>query len=441
VENIDYQVSQQDIVLDPAYPYGSRWFVWEMAFPRGRGVNVRVSYEQALDAWRGYAQPMYVLRTGALWDGPINEATITMSALNGGALLGGPEQFGGRDETGQVYTTPDAALVLGADQAVERSETFIRWHLRDFKPTQDVGTTYVTASRWGALRDAENVVATGSPSADDYLSAVRAALAMHDSRGPWPVSQAILNRVPPARTRDWAERAVALVPQSATAWELLGDIQSWYAYPARKHHNELECWPTAAADAYRHALAFGSSEASERLAQLYDARAFGGLMAWAGLASSPCPGMPEPDPRPEVIAAEHIEVANRVWASVVNQSGADHDITGLEQGIATLDQVYGGAWLNQVRDQVRADALTMRARDQYRRPRPIGLVTVRSARLDSRGRIEALVSEFWDDRVVNRRDGSVDRVLPSRVEQRYVLERTPACGCWLITESQLSRSE
>ena len=94
-----------------------------------------------------------------------------------------------------------------------------------------------------------------------------------------------------------------------------------------------------------------------------------------------------------------------------------------------------------MREQVRADALTMRARDQYRRPRPIGLVTVRSARVDSRGRLEALVSELWDDRVVNRRDGSVDRVLPGRVEQRYVLERSSACRCWLIIESQLSRSE
>jgi hypothetical protein len=437
VDGIDYRVSEQEVVVDASYSsYGSRWYVWEMAFPRGRTQQVRVSYEQQLHTWTGpYAQPMYILRTGAFWDGPIGEATVTMVAPNGGAFVGGAQLAGYHDENGQPVTIPPISTVMGADQAAERSETRLVWRLRDFTPTQDVGTTYVVASRWQALLEAEAAAAGPNPSGDDYTRAARAALQVHGAGGPRGLPQGILDRVPLERTREWARQAVLRSPQSAAAWLVYGDMESSVAYPDRKHHGEFACWPGTAADAYRRALALGSPEASDRLGELYDSRAAGMQFAASSEESpwAPCPGASVADPGPEIIAAEHIEVANRLWAYALNDSYG--------YIVAALDYVYGGAWLAQVRDLVRADESAMRVRGERREAHPVGLLTIRTARVDARGRIEALVSETWNDQVVDNRSGAVVRRFPGQVEQQYILERSVACGCWLIVESQLTRRD
>jgi hypothetical protein len=135
--------------------------------------------------------------------------------------------------------------------------------------------------------------------------------------------------------------------------------------------------------------------------------------------------VPMPAPAPAAaLALPAINEANRVWAGVVGRGG---------DPVSNLASVYGGRWLETVRGEVEA----MRSRGQYRVARLVAPVTLRSATYTSAERIEASTSERWDDRLYNR-DGSVARVAPGHVEQRYVLQRVGSG--WLIVDSQLERS-
>src|SRR5262245_19783017 len=77
---------QQDVPAAAQAGFGADWLMWEMSFPAGQTTRVDVAYEQVLSnrPQDRVVQPMYVLRTGALWSGPIGEATVTMRAADGG---------------------------------------------------------------------------------------------------------------------------------------------------------------------------------------------------------------------------------------------------------------------------------------------------------------------------------------------------------------------
>jgi hypothetical protein len=119
-----------------------------------------------------------------------------------------------------------------------------------------------------------------------------------------------------------------------------------------------------------------------------------------------------------------IPEANRVWASVIAQKG---------EPLATLERMYAGAWLQEVRSGVQA----MRDRGQYRTARQTAQIVIRNAQYQPDGRIEADVAEEWDDKVYNS-DGSVAKVHPGHVEQHYVLQLFGSQ--WKIVESRLVRS-
>jgi hypothetical protein len=127
--------------------------------------------------------------------------------------------------------------------------------------------------------------------------------------------------------------------------------------------------------------------------------------------------------QPETIALDAINAANRVWASVVARNGAP---------VSDLERVYGGKWLQTVRDEV----VAMRAKGQYRVARQTAATSLRSATATATG-IEAFASEQWDDRTYAS-DGTLVRAAPGHVEQRYVLQR--AGDHWIVVDSQLQRS-
>lgn len=274
-----YRVKQEEVITRPGDRYGDAWYVWEMTFPSERMVRLLVSYEQAL-TWQGdddtaWAQPMYVLRTGALWDGPIGEATITMSTSSGGVFFGGPEVF-----LTPERTLPEPGDVLGPSQAMEASPTRLVWKLHDVEPTQDVGAVYIFGAIWDALRAGEEAMVTSSNSASDYLKATRAALRVMSTSGPDLIPmgpafapKATVDRFAP-QVRRWAARGVALAPDDATAWLVFGDVEVWFARPGGHHADELACWPTNAVDAYRRAIGLGSQAAVNRLEALDEIRSW-----------------------------------------------------------------------------------------------------------------------------------------------------------------------
>jgi len=361
---------------------------------------------------------MYVLRTGALWDGTIGEATITMSAPDGGALLGGPELYSFRTESGHVETTPRTREVLGSEGATEASPSRIVWHLRDFEPTQDVGSTYVVAAAWRPLRDAEAAVSSGTVSADGYLRAAQAAIRLLGDYGPYARPQILVSRYA-TRTREWAEQAAALAPDSAGAWEAVGDIERWFAMPAKKNHGSLACWPTRGEAGYQRAIALGSPTAAVRLNDLFTA------IDWR-MVESPSQALPgcdgSLDPMLPIRAVRStVTTGNRAWAQGVAPQGTSDEYW----------RYFADRWLRLLTDEVSE----LRRLGHYR-VATLQELTFRSASLTAPDAAVVETTEVWDDKTYDARHALV-RDASGRLTQRYELRLLN--GAWKVVDATLTR--
>jgi hypothetical protein len=131
------------------------------------------------------------------------------------------------------------------------------------------------------------------------------------------------------------------------------------------------------------------------------------------------------------LALALVEQANQIFARVVARGGP---------AVSDLENAFAGAPLDAARGAVEQ----MRGQGMYREARLTAPITLQSARRSQDGatpRLEAVVSEQWDDRMFNR-DGSLIGTLPSRLQQRYVFELRSQPGqlcqsCWLIVDTQL----
>jgi hypothetical protein len=236
-----------------------------------------VVYRQRL-TWYGQRRPfvsvMYVLRTGAFWDGPIEQAVITLRTSAGGRFVGGPELIGRRGVGGLPHTVPEETLVLGPDSAAEASPTRLVWRLTDFEPTTDVGATYLQADAWRQLAERRAVLDLPGAGPDAYHAAALAVLELLGRGGraaPSGVyqSRSLYQQLFPAG-QEWARRAVEADPLDGEARVTLGDF---LGYPFRQAY--LRCWPRAAVAEYERGAALGSGLALERLIDLE--REVGGL--------------------------------------------------------------------------------------------------------------------------------------------------------------------
>jgi hypothetical protein len=123
-----------------------------------------------------------------------------------------------------------------------------------------------------------------------------------------------------------------------------------------------------------------------------------------------------------MMAFTSIGEANHVWASVIDQNGRR------EGDLATF---YAGGWLAEVQGVLRR----LRSSGSYRQAQLTGL-QLNSARVLPDGRLEALVTETWDDRQFSA-GGSPERDLSGTLDQRYVFAR--AGDSWVIVESEIVR--
>jgi hypothetical protein len=235
---------------------GMPWWVWEMGFPAGRTTQLDVSYEQQLaDLDReGLARVFYVLTTGALWDGTIGEAVITVTAPQG-AL---------------VDATPD-----GGDLSPQRAA----WRLRDIKPTEDIGLVYVPDAAWKTLSATEASIQGWSATTADYLAGARTVVGM--IKGAYGSFPRIMRENYMPKAVGWATRVAEYDAGNIEAWEIIGTIT--FTDSQAKHI--LRCWPTRAEDAFGRAAALGSTTGEQGLKDLAEYREF---MVQIGI------GIPEP---------------------------------------------------------------------------------------------------------------------------------------------------
>jgi hypothetical protein len=244
------------------------WYVWQMDYPGNQTTTVQVSYDQTLSPQaNGFTYVSYILRTGALWDGTIGEATVTMSTTTGGAFLV-PSIEGAKQAFG-----PDPPAAARAASALPTSSTpaQVTWHLTNFKPTFDPFANYVPSQEWQALTSAEQRITTGTPSADDYAAATEAFLDVfgrNDGGLPRPLYANTMDRLPRElteryeRVRGWVQRGSLLDPNSAAGFEALGDLEYALEVPPRMVGS---CRPVLAPAALQRAVDLGSSTAQAKL--------------------------------------------------------------------------------------------------------------------------------------------------------------------------------
>jgi hypothetical protein len=282
-----------------AGPYkGEQWFVWNMTYPQGKTLPVHVSYQQKLgqqnvngrSVWE-YVNVFYVLRTGALWSGAIGHAHIEFEAPSGGGFIGA-----------------DGASVAATDHIV--------WDFTDFKPTADVGASYIFATPWKELEAAEAAVKQPGATPNNFLRAAQdALLLLNVNAGPKVWAEPLHRRIEDhysALAQQWAANASVL--GTADSWTAVGDadLLAWGF--------DTSCWPETAAAAYQHAADLGSDTAAQELAALHAGEVGYAVPPASDPSSEPSCGSSQGD-QPGVVTQPPSNAAPAVGPAVDGESG------------------------------------------------------------------------------------------------------------------------
>ncbi|HZO27297.1 MAG TPA: IMS domain-containing protein [Chloroflexota bacterium] len=426
---------RQEVPAAAQAGFGADWLMWEMTFTAGQTTQVDVQYEQVLtDRSRDrYVQPMYVLRTGALWHGTIGEATITLRATDGSALIGGPELYMRPDGAGGVSTYPRADQVYGPSDAAQSSSTQIVWRFSEFEPTRDVGATYVRASAWRPYAEAEREILAGGPSNGDLLrQSAAAALDILGGPGecgseqhqvcfdgPHRVPRGLVDRLAPT-AREHAGRAFQLAPRDPGTLLTLGDVEFWFAMPTERHHGELRCWPSNAADAYELADQAGAADALPRLLGLRAAARHVRFFGQERIET--CSGQPDGRLDVELVKAT-VEQGNSAWSNAIRRGG----------DAERYPDYFAGRWLDERVGEVAELRRNRQDRQATLQQFELGEVTFHHPDADAAS-VEA--AETWQDRTYAE-GGAIVRDVSGQLRQRYDLRKID--GLWKIVDAVIVR--
>jgi hypothetical protein len=434
----DFHASSGDTVFQPAVQMlaspsttqaneKTQWYVWQMGYPANATTTVKVSYDQTLSPEvDGWTDVSYILLTGALWDGTIGDATVTMSSSGSGG--GGTFVVPTTDELKQAFG-PQAATVARPESAQPTSKTDAQvvWHLTDFKPTFDPFAYYIPAGASQRLTSAQARLALNAPSSSDYAAAVQAYLDTvgRDSSGlPWLIRhrppQALSNRF--AEVAGWADTATQLDPTSAAAFESLGDIE--YARELHGATMFIGCRPQLAPRAYQTAVSLGSPTAQAKLDEISQL-----VLEPSGRAHS-CtidPNQPVADSIPDTLTdtvqteiVDAIQRANRAW------SDTQFNLTPDE----LTDQVAGQALSDDM-----AEIAQLRQAHQRRRTTSVDFAVL-DASIDVPGHAVVHTRETWSAEILDMANLQVlQQVPPTAYTQVYELQYID--GGWTVTRNDL----
>lgn len=139
------------------------WATWPVSFPPGKPVTVRVTYDTVSTGWYPYGMMSYILETGAGWNGPIGEGTVTFRlpypvTSQNVAISGGNPNF----------------LPRGGTPAV--SGTDVVWHFTNLEPTAEnnISLEVLAPAVWTRIQAAESAQAANPASVDTQLELANA---------------------------------------------------------------------------------------------------------------------------------------------------------------------------------------------------------------------------------------------------------------------------
>ena len=190
--------------------------------------------------------------------------------------------------------------------------------------------------------------------------------------------------------RERARRAVQLAPDDVDAQVTYGDLEYWFAMPTEKHHGELGCWPSNAADAYERAASAGAAGATPRLAGLQASARHVRIFGDARIET--CSGEPDRRLDAELMKAT-VEQGNSAWSSGIRRTG----------NAELYPSYFAGKWLDERNAEV--DELRRNRQDRQTTLQQIEYADVAVTDATS-GTVETV--ETWQDRTLAA-DGSVIR--------------------------------
>ncbi len=142
------------------------WATWPVTFPPGQDVTLRVSYDVLPVGYHPYATFHYILETGAGWQGPIGEGTVTFRLpyeANDSNTIMTPEPW---NVTDKKCCNPDAFTI---------SSTDVAWHFVDLEPAREdnICLTMMVPSKWDEIIAARQAVSANPDSPDAHLGLAR----------------------------------------------------------------------------------------------------------------------------------------------------------------------------------------------------------------------------------------------------------------------------
>jgi hypothetical protein len=138
---------KQEVAIENSDEWLIFWAHWPVSFSSGGDVNIKVSYTVDVDQEGFLDRYSYIMETGAGWQGPIEEALITIEApyplQELDEFLGAPAFF----------AWPKGYSVKGSS---------IRWDLNNLEPTSEdnIDFRYFKADAWNRIADGIDTLAT-----------------------------------------------------------------------------------------------------------------------------------------------------------------------------------------------------------------------------------------------------------------------------------------
>jgi hypothetical protein len=188
--------------------------------------------------------------------------------------------------------------------------------------------------------------------------------------------------------------------------------------PTEKHHGELGCWPSNAADAYERAASAGADGAAPRLAGLQGSARSVRFFGDARIET--CSG--EPDRRLDVeLMKATVEQGNSAWSGAISRTGSAE----------TYPAYFAGRWLDERTAEVAELRRNRQNREATLQQIEYGDVSVADA---TSGTVETV--ETWQDRTFAE-GGALVRDVSGRLRQRYELRKID--GLWKIVDAVILR--
>lgn len=207
IENIETFVNGAPVTNHQETFDSTPWAVWQVTFPAGRDVNLRVKYRTRGTDFYGSLDFYYILQTGSGWRGPIGQGDIIFQFPFAADLeMVEPKETYIRAE----YPSSTPPFVAQGNQ--------LRWHFENLEPTpqDNVRLLIVRPDLWQAILDARAQVQRTPNNAAAHIQLGQQYRNAIPIKNWWPQGATFAERF--GAYADAAfQRAVALAPNDFAA--------------------------------------------------------------------------------------------------------------------------------------------------------------------------------------------------------------------------------